>query len=569
MSTSARQQRGWTAGALLLAAGLGCADSHAPDAGSRLPIESREVLAALILSNPAVPGLGTASGSRGALVDPVVYASLPPGSVVDGELAVFANMTTGAGATVVLVGGGFDPVPVPASAGDSLCIRIQLRGDSAERLFYAKVPPRRPPVVVRSDPAPGRRDVPLNSRVLVVFSEPMSTASISDGTVYLLRGDARVSGTLAFVDSAHLTLAFTPASALTQGAGHELHVTPTLMDGDGDPLETEAIVQFVTAASGMVPAGDTTPLSITYDGVTPQTAQQPYQHMWLTFNSDGRFVFGYSDPRRADLAYEGRYSRVGPVLSLQFDAWSSAGPMEATAMLGADTLKVKFNIVMQLTDFEDGDYVPRTQQQWEPMAAIAEARSSPGFAAVDGTIYLVGGMSEREGEWTYPLEILALDPGSASWRVAGRLNRGVQEPGVAVVEGRIYLLGGLILSSVPNVLPVSVSDVQVFDPATGLVETAPPLPSAASGVAAVEVDGRIHVLGGVRFTPYARLPSTDHYVFDRVTRSWSARSPLPHSFANGQVAAFIDGRIYVVGGGDVSVDSYDPAADTWSSRALR
>ena len=568
MTDSRGKQASRILGVLVCVAALGCGDGEGPGPGSGSDPEARLDLPALILSNPSVSRGPASAGSRAALADPVVYASLPPGSVPDGDLALFTNMTTGAGATVVVVAGGFDPVPVPASAGDSLQLRIQLVRDEAERVFYAKAPPRRSPRVVRSDPVGGRTDVPLNSRILVVFSEPMSTASISDSSVYLLRDDARVRGTLDFADSAHLTLVFTPASDLVQGASHVLHVTPTLTDGDGDALEAQAIVQFVTAASAVVPVGDTTPLSITYDGVTPHTAQHPYLHSWFTFNSDGRFVLGYSEASRADLAYTGRYSRVGPVVSLKFDAWSAAGPMEATAILGPDTLKVKFNVVMQLTDFEDGDYVPRTQHQWEPLPELPDMRSSPGFAAVDGTIYLVGGRSEREGEWTYPLEILALDPGSASWRVAGRLNRGVQDPGVAVVEGRIYLLGGLILSNVPDGQPVSVNDVQVFDPATGLVETAPALPSAAYGVAAVEVDGRIHALGGVVFTPCCRLPSTGHHVLDPITQSWSTRSPLPHAFAYGQIAALLDGRIYLVGGGDVSIDSYDPVADVWSTQAL-
>ena len=202
--------------ALLCVAALRCGERPDPVRGRTPRPDTGPAFHALILSNPSVPGGPDTAGSRDALVDAVAYASLPPGSMSDTrkKLVLFTNLTTGAGATVVVANGGFDPVPIPAVVGDSLRIRIQFDGQAGERDFYAKLAPRRPPRVVRSSPSPGRSDVPLSSRMYVVFSEPMSAALLADSAVHLSADGVQVPGTLAFADSAHLSVSFTPAEPL-------------------------------------------------------------------------------------------------------------------------------------------------------------------------------------------------------------------------------------------------------------------------------------------------------------------------------------------------------------------
>ncbi len=109
------------AGALV----VGCADGQGPGSVSDEIPRSRSPIPALIVSNPAVPGLAPLSTSRASLVDAVVYASLPTGSVSDGERIRFTNMATEADTSVAFVDGGFDPVAIPAAAGDSLRVELQ------------------------------------------------------------------------------------------------------------------------------------------------------------------------------------------------------------------------------------------------------------------------------------------------------------------------------------------------------------------------------------------------------------------------------------------------------------
>jgi hypothetical protein len=67
---------------------------------------------------------------------------------------------------------------------------------------------------------------------------------------------------------------------------------------------------------------------------------------------NGRFVlqFGLTS------AYSGRYSVLDNVVDFQWDGLSVAGPWGADAVLDGDTLRVNYNPVMELSDFEDAVY---------------------------------------------------------------------------------------------------------------------------------------------------------------------------------------------------------------------
>jgi Tol biopolymer transport system component len=190
-----------------------------------------------------------------------------------------------------MVEGGFDPVPVPAAAGDTLDVRIDLAGEGGALAFMALVPMRRPPVVVRTDPPPRKRDVPLNAVLLVLFSEPIDPATLTDASVQLMLEGAPVAGMLEVRDGAHLAATFTPAEPLVAGAEYTLVVTQGIKDLDGDALEASASVTFTTAilAAIRVTAATTGPdpdgdgYSVTVDSsATPVAQLEPNDSITLT-----------------------------------------------------------------------------------------------------------------------------------------------------------------------------------------------------------------------------------------------------------------------------------------------
>jgi len=55
--------------------------------------------------------------------------------------------------------------------------------------------------------------------------------------------------------------------------------------------------------------------------------------------------------------YRGRYTEARGVITFEWDGWSVAGPWGASGTLQGDTLTVRYNQIMQLTDFEDAAYL--------------------------------------------------------------------------------------------------------------------------------------------------------------------------------------------------------------------
>jgi hypothetical protein len=246
---------------ILLAAAVwagGCSDDF-PDLTS--PTESEP---ALILSDTAL-GVSAAASSMPGSNDGqrastaatagteantnIAYVSLPPGTAPRGVMATIGNRRTASTVTILVVNGGFDPVAVVARAGDVLEIAVHA-ADGATLLHYIRtVPGKRPPKVVRTNPPGGKRDVALNSTILIIFSEPIDARTLNESSIRLLRNGVPVSGRLEFQDAGHLGAVFIPAAALEGATDYQVIVTQSVHDLDGEPLEMPVTVAFTTVES--------------------------------------------------------------------------------------------------------------------------------------------------------------------------------------------------------------------------------------------------------------------------------------------------------------------------------
>jgi hypothetical protein len=61
--------------------------------------------------------------------------------------------------------------------------------------------------------------------------------------------------------------------------------------------------------------------------------------------------------------WSGRYAREDSVLVFHYNAWSAAGELAARGTIRGDSLVLRYNAVMQMTDFEDGVYVRAARGQ--------------------------------------------------------------------------------------------------------------------------------------------------------------------------------------------------------------
>lgn len=72
---------------------------------------------------------------------------------------------------------------------------------------------------------------------------------------------------------------------------------------------------------------------------------------------DGTFALQYSSANYPFFEYLGTYSEENGDIAFHWDGWSAAGPWGAIGTLTEDSLSVKYNVIMQMSDFEDGVYV--------------------------------------------------------------------------------------------------------------------------------------------------------------------------------------------------------------------
>ena len=75
----------------------------------------------------------------------------------------------------------------------------------------------------------------------------------------------------------------------------------------------------------------------------------------LVLYDNGAFVLQY--PSLGEGGYRGGYRDANGAITFEWEGWSAAGPWGAAGTVKGDSLTVQYNLIMQLTDFEDAVYV--------------------------------------------------------------------------------------------------------------------------------------------------------------------------------------------------------------------
>lgn len=194
---------------------------------------------------------------------------------------------------------------------------------------------------------------------------------------------------------------------------------------------------------------------------------------------------------------------------------------------------------------------------WVPGSDKPTATANVGGAAVDGRIYVPGGILD-DGKMHDQLEVL--DPETASWTTGKSLPQGICAYAIAVHEDRIYLFGGWDgVSFLKQVLR--------YDPIADDWEALSPMPTARAFAGAGTIRSRIYVVGG--FDGQDELDTCQ--VYDPQTDTWAGCPPM-NAPRGGIGAATIGDTLYVVGGGwnsylveneHFSPDPADPSSGVW------
>lgn len=225
--------------------GLGLAACGEDQVAGPNPLDPGKPAFAALVSNPTALAAALEPAATASAAVEVAWVSLPPGTVDGGTAASVRNRHSGARINTTMTDGGFDPVAILAAAGDTLDINVTANGATVKAAAFV-VPPSRRLLLVRTDPPPGKRDVPLNYRMVVVLSEPVAPASVVDNPLVLLQGTTPVPGTSRVSPDAPTEVTFEPAELLKAGTDYVLVVSTGLRDQDGDGLESELRIPFTT-----------------------------------------------------------------------------------------------------------------------------------------------------------------------------------------------------------------------------------------------------------------------------------------------------------------------------------
>ena len=196
--------------------------------------------------------------------------------------------------------------------------------------------------------------------------------------------------------------------------------------------------------------------------------------------------------------------------------------------------------------------------RWELGPPLPQPNNHGMAATVNGKIYLIGGQltADQEG---YVNTVYELDPAMGAWVEKAQMPT-ARSGGVAVVhDGKIYVAGGRVPRG---------HDFAVYDPATDRWEVLPNLPTQRNHITGAAINGRIHIVGGRLGNGLSPLKTTAHEVFDPQTLTWTTAAPMlrARSGINGVMAR---GCFHVWGGEQPDGmfpdhDYYDPRSNQWT-----
>lgn len=274
-----------SAGLLLIS----CSDPHGPTCCE--PVSDLIVsdpLSANTISATASPESAPAVAPASSAADDVIYVSIPPGTTFTGSLAIIERIGDDAEVATRIIDGGFDPVAVNATTGDSIRVQIRDATGATVLVLTSRVRTRRPPVVVRTEPPRKKSDVPLNSAIVVVFSEPVAASTLTGSSVRLVRGTTAIAGAVRLLQGTATAAVFVPNAPLDANTDYRLEVTQSVRDLTGDALEGSVTIEFATGTAFL---GSVASVSVVPDSLEVLIGSQ-FQFAVTAWDSGGMPVTG-------------------------------------------------------------------------------------------------------------------------------------------------------------------------------------------------------------------------------------------------------------------------------------
>ncbi len=210
-----------------------------------------------------------------------------------------------------------------------------------------------------------------------------------------------------------------------------------------------------------------------------------------------------------------------------------------------------------------------TTSSWTTMSPMPTARGGVGIAVVDGKIYAIGGLNGNNQPVSTTEEY---DPQTNGWTSKMAMPTPRSGFAITVYQNKIYCIGGTVGNGY-------VGNNEVFDPVSNIWETKTSMPTPRADLSANIVDGNIYLMGGKRYSnisPFFNETNINE-AYDPTNDSWATKTPILTA-VQGYASAVEDGKIYLMGGSVASLSlqntvttdanqAYNAQNDSWSLAA--
>lgn len=254
---------------------------------------------------------------------------------------------------------------------------------------------------------------------------------------------------------------------------------------------------------------------------------------------------------------------VGSCTPCKGGTWKTLAPIpieprqeHTTVAISADTLAILGGVVpaanlvtttdiMQLYDI--------ASDKWSFGPSLPLAMNHANAAVVDGKVYLLGGLAvASDGAWRGVANSWVYDPMDNEWTpISPMLNATARGSAAIGVHGKkIYLAGGMTTLDVAGSgYQDSVTTVSVYDTIRGTWRTLPQkLPEGRDHAGGAVVNSTLYVLGGRYFGSSGNRDTVYSLDLDNHSATWQTSSARMPTARGGVSAATIGTKVYVFGG---------------------
>jgi N-acetylneuraminic acid mutarotase len=242
-----------------------------------------------------------------------------------------------------------------------------------------------------------------------------------------------------------------------------------------------------------------------------------------------------------------RWETAAPMPTKRTDAFAATLGTKITVMGGLDSLGRDLDAV-EVFDTVTGE--------WNKSVPLPVAVHSAGAEVVNGMIYVLGGLQGVTGQPTDAAFVY--DPAAAEWHSLAKLPRAVGAMATVVRGEEIHAFGGrTILGASPEYL--------IYDTATDTWSTGEEMLTALEASGADLIGETFYVYGGRSGSVLDNSRRLESYA--PTERYWSRHTQLPIATSSFGHAAY-KGILYEFGGQAPTatlkdVVTYDPAGDLW------